>query len=136
MIKFKQYLEPQATNWVRPSLEEEDEEIVRTAQIFKIDSNILRERFKKAKLVSLTDQMWKQMKNTDSYKTISMPQALKLAKSYNRDVDQIVKGFNNNEQIPVPLVAILNNEPYLVGGNTRLMVARAMKIKPMILLAN
>ena len=35
--------------------------------------------------------------------------------------------------LPAPIVLMQNNEPYLVGGNTRLMVSRAMGVQPMIL---
>jgi AAA+ ATPase superfamily predicted ATPase len=134
MIKFKQYYSD--NNWIKPDLEKEKAEIDRTADVFKIDSSILYEKLKNAKLVPLNNNLWKKMKNTDSWNINNIEKAEKLSKLYDRNIDEIINGFKNNQSIPAPIVVISKGIPYLVAGNTRLMAARAMKIRPMILVSN
>jgi hypothetical protein len=57
-----------------------------------------------------------------------------LAKQHGRDFDRIIQGFQRGNKMPAPIVLTQNNQPYLVAGNTRLMVARALKIQPKIFL--
>lgn len=53
---------------------------------------------------------------------------------YPRDVDRIVKGFNNNVQMPYPIVVKGKTGYYSLAGNTRQAVARVLGITPKALL--
>jgi predicted glycosyl hydrolase (DUF1957 family) len=134
MIRFTEWLKNQSANWVVPNIQQEMDELQRTASTLNVDQNQLLQATKNAKLISLDEKTWRVMKNTDSYRTWSMKRVNYLAKQYGRDVDRIVQGFQRGDNMPAPIVLMQGNQPYLVAGNTRLMVARALKIQPKIFL--
>lgn len=122
-------------NWVSPSLIRERGEIERTAEALQIDYESLMYAAKKGKLQTLDDATWDRLENTDSQKTTVLRNAKRLAKEYGRDADSIIQGFNSGEPMPAPIILLRKNHaPYLIGGNTRLMIARALKIQPMALI--
>lgn len=133
-------IEEQPTNklvhWIMPNIEDEMNEIERTADELNIDLNNLIQATKMSKLVPLDEITWRSMKNTDSYHEIEkgdMEKVYRFADDYQKDVGSIVDAFQQGGTLPSPIVLIQNNEPYLIGGNTRLMVSRAMGVQPMIL---
>lgn len=117
--------------WIKPSIKEEMGEIERTAEAFDLPVRKLASDIGKTGLAILTDAIWSRLENTDSWSTTTMTHVNRLAKKYGRDVSRIVTGFEEGKAMPAPIILIVDKEPpYLVGGNTRLMVARAMKIRP------
>ncbi len=141
MKNFNEWMEemiknqPNNVKWVMPNIQKEMDELERTADTLGIDLNSLIRTTQQSKLVPLDEMTWRSMKNTDSYgiKKGDMRTVNSLGGGYGRDVGSILDAFQQGGTLPAPIVLVQNNEPYLVAGNTRLMVARAMGVQPMIL---
>ena len=77
------------------------------------------------------------MQNTDSWNNIKpgdMSAVNSLAKQYGRDVSRLTQVFQKGGDLPAPIVLIQNNNSYLIGGNTRLMVVRALNVRPSVMM--
>lgn len=121
------------TTWKKPDIDEEIGEIRRTAKAFGMSAKALREAAKKAKIENLDDKTWSKLENTDSFDTDTVGKAMALAKEYDRDIASVVKGIGGD--LPAPIVLMKKGEPpYLIGGNTRLMAARAVGARPKVLM--
>jgi hypothetical protein len=140
-----------SSKWVKPSLKEEWEEILRTAKQFDLDPKILKEAYKKGHMISLSDSIWSRLKNTDSWEEIEpgdWDAVQQLAIKYNkesrkldtanfgkgRSPSRIREGLEEGLPMPAPMVLSTHGIYYLIGGNTRLMVSRAIGVRPEILL--
>jgi hypothetical protein len=117
--------------WI-PILQAENEEIERTADELGLPYDVVYNSFASGKEVTLTDEMWSRLENTDSYDINSEEEAIELARYYGKDIQSILAA----EKTPPALILQYSpNKYYLVGGNTRLMVARAKGINPQVILA-
>jgi hypothetical protein len=116
--------------WI-PILQAENEEIERTADELGLPYDVVYNSFASGKEVTLTDEMWSRLENTDSYDINSEEEAIELARYYGKDIQSILAA----EKTPPALILQYSpNKYYLVGGNTRLMVARAKGINPQVIL--
>jgi hypothetical protein len=116
--------------WI-PILQAENEEIERTADELGLPYDVVYNSFASGKEVTLTDEMWSRLENTDSYDINSEEEAIELARHYGKDIQSILAA----EKTPPALILQYSpNKYYLVGGNTRLMVARAKGINPQVIL--
>jgi len=116
--------------WI-PILQAENEEIERTADELGLPYDVVYNSFASGKEVTLTDEMWSRLENTDSYDINSEEEAIELANYYGKDIKSILAA----EKTPPALILQYSpNKYYLVGGNTRLMVARAKGINPQVIL--
>lgn len=121
-----------STKWHKPNLEEESGEINRTAKSLKIEPKKLMQACKTAELESLSDKDWSRLENSDSYDTDTIEKAAGKAKEYNRDIARTLNGMG--KEMPASIVLFRKGQPpYLIGGNTRLMSARAVGAKPKVL---
>jgi hypothetical protein len=115
--------------WKKPHLGEEIEELERTANNLNLDIFDLKKSWDAGKLRKLKVEEWKDLENSDSWTTNSIEKATKLAKKYDRDIDSILLA----DRLPAPVILFRENgNPYLVSGNTRLMVCRALGYVPTI----
>ena len=123
-------------NWKKPDLQEEIEEIERTAVDLDIDASKLFEDAKKGKIIDLSDDIWSKLDNTDSWDIKSIEDARVLADEYDKDIESLIRGFESGKaSIPAPIVLKRQEGGYyLIAGNTRLMVARAFGMIPKIYL--
>ena len=123
------------SSWIAPSIQEEMGEIKRTAKELGLSLKKLLTAAQQGTLVTLSDDLWSQMENTDSWETTDINTVEKLGIEYERDVGRLVQAMKTGQTLPAPLVLVKpDGIPYLVGGNTRLMVARALGIKPKVFL--
>ena len=113
----------------------EREEILRAAEEEGIDEIELQNAFRSGKLVQLTDSIWSQIENTDSYDIRNRKDAITLANEYGKDWEPIDQAVKTGQELPLPLVLKHKDKLTLVGGNTRLMFYRAYKKYPEVLLA-
>lgn len=121
--------------WTRPSLDEEYDEIERTGGELDIDPEEIFSRARVAELTPLSDKMWRDLENTDSWDTQDEDKVRTLASRYGKDIDSVYKGFDDGATMPAPIVLMVAGAPpYLIAGNTRLMVARSRGVRPMVLL--
>lgn len=120
--------------YVKPSLFIEMDELQRTADIFEYDVNELFQSFNKGELIKLLKSDWKKLENTDSYYEIkNVEDVKKLAEKYDKDFDRVYNQITVDKKIEAPIILYRNNQkPYLIGGNTRLMVLKSLGITPTI----
>ncbi len=115
--------------WKKPHLAEEMEELESAANKLNLDIFDLKKAWDAGKLRKLKVEEWKDIENSDSGTTNSIEKATKLAKKYDRDIDSILLA----DRLPAPVILFRENEnPYLVCGNTRLMVCRVLGYVPTI----
>jgi len=119
--------------WFAPAWEDEVEEFERYAD--KVDLNTLHNMFNQGKLVPLTEDVWASLENSDSYKISKIEEAIEYANSYGKDWESIVEAFKTGSALPASIIIKWKTgESELVAGNTRLMVARAFKVQPIVFL--
>jgi len=112
-------------------------EIDRTSEIFNVQADDLQHAFEVGNEVVLSDDVWSRLENSDSYDIKNLEQAIKLAIKYKKDWKSIVNAIQNEKQLPPPMVLEYDeNKYYLVAGNTRLMIYRALGLQPVVLMAN
>jgi len=120
------------TTWRKPDVMEEESEINRTAKTLKIDPKALMKSVKGSKLETLDDKTWKKLKNSDSWESDTVDEANGRAYDYDRDIASVFEGMG--KELPAPIVLMHKGTPYLIGGNTRLMASRALKVRPKVLM--
>jgi len=129
---------PSQVEWVKPNLVEEMGELDRTAEELGIDLEELIEAFENGELQDLDADEWKTLRNAhsrdESWTLDEVREWMKEIKKNRRDPERVLSGFERGDEIPAPIVLYRSGEPpYLVTGNTRLLVARVKKIAPMVL---
>jgi hypothetical protein len=128
-VRFREDINP--LGW-EPIIKAETEEIERTAEDLGLPFDVVYNSFVNGKEVTLNDEMWSRLENTDSYDINSEEEAIELANYYGKDIQSILAA----EKTPPALILQYSpNKYYLVGGNTRLMVARAKGENPNVILA-
>jgi hypothetical protein len=141
--KFCNELLSEATRWGKPDWTSEAEELSMQMDsgVLKIPGMSKNQVWKlmvtEGKLVTLSDDLWKRMENTDSWETDSLEKAETLALEYDKDLDVIVSGLQEESEMPAPVVIIKpDGTPHLLGGNTRLMACKALGVRPKVWLLN
>ncbi len=95
-----------------------------------------------AGLVELTEDMWRELENTDSF-DIQPGGWEKVAEHINytnketgakRDWEGLKQAMEQGKRLDAPIVLRHAGQLHKVSGNTRLMVARALGIRPKVLL--
>jgi hypothetical protein len=115
--------------WTKPHLAEEMEELESAANKLNLDIFDLKKAWDSGKLRRLKTKDWKDLENSDSWEISSVEEATKLAKRYDRDLDSILLA----DRLPAPIILFKSGDkPYLISGNTRLMVCRVLGYSPMI----
>jgi len=132
-----------------PDIERERGEIERVAEtVLRIESargkdeffTKFVERANASKLIPLTDDLWSNLQNTDSYDILSggwdavRDHAVDGHPDYPRDWEKMREKLAGGVPLGAPIILKTNDELHLVSGNTRLMVARAVGIIPEVLL--
>jgi len=112
-------------------IKSEDGEIERTADDLGLPYDTVYNSLVNGKEVTLNDDMWSRLENTDSYDINSEEEAIELAQHYGKDYQSILSA----EKTPPALILQYSpNKYYLIGGNTRLMFARAKGENPQVIL--
>lgn len=125
------------TLWHPPSLKDEGGEIDRTAHELGIEHHTLHQAIARGKLIPLNDSAWTNLENTDSQKVHTLHDVVQIAKKYGKDHESILHALHNKEPLPAPIVLRKpNGSHYLISGNTRLMTAKAIGVRPYIWLAD
>jgi hypothetical protein len=117
-------------NWIKPDIESEMEEFQRTAKERGLDVEDMLKKAAKGWTQKMPNEMWSVLENTDSYTIGSMEDAEKLAAEYGKDLASINDAISKGQTLPSPIVLIGNGLPYLIAGNTRLMVSKALGVTP------
>lgn len=127
-------------NWTRTSFADEKEEFLRTAEFFSDakqkneNYKILEKNYKTAKLLPLNDRDWSKMQNTDSWDTDTLEKIQKVVKKVPRRVETVINEFFSG-RVRSPIALRLGDGIlYLVAGNTRLMIAKMLEVKPKVMI--
>ncbi|TRZ52621.1 hypothetical protein D4R99_02420 [bacterium] len=134
------------TTFVFPNVKKELGEIQRVAQKYNPENpeslvDTFFERAQQAKLIKLTEEMWRMLDNTDSF-DIPYNGWEQIEEHINhtnqeaevaRDWKDLKQKMKQGQELDAPIVLKYSNEVHLVSGNTRLMVARALGRTPEVL---
>lgn len=93
--------------------------------------------FTRAKEVTLTDDIWSKLENTESnqIKKGEMKKVVDLAKKYNKTKPVELRKLLLSGDYRRPLIVKFGDRYHLVAGNTRLCTAAALGIQPKVLIA-
>jgi len=119
----------------QPLIKDEIDEIERTAQELNIPISDIENAFNTGNIVTLSDDVWSKLENSDSWDIKSLEDAIELAKKYNKNWKPTLSAIKDNKTINPPFILNYNKDNYyLVGGNTRLMFYKALGITPKVLI--
>jgi uncharacterized membrane-anchored protein YjiN (DUF445 family) len=92
--------------------------------------------FTRAKEVTLTDDIWSKLENTESneIKKGEMKKVVDLAKKYNKTKPVELRKLILSGDYRRPLIIKFGERYHLVAGNTRLCTAAALGVKPKVLI--
>jgi len=129
-----------AIRWVKSSYSDEKGEFegivneYSDAADVKKNISYIKKQYVVSKQISLTNNIWSKLKNTDSYntKTIEgMQKAMKANREF-RDINRILKQFFSGK-VQAPIIIKLGDGSYeLIAGNTRLMLSRVLGLTPKV----
>ena len=131
--------------FVFPNIESEMGEIERVAATFSSeDQGAFIGRFiEKAKIASLSplsEEIWSKLENTDSFGILAGDwnevEYHAKAEPVLRDWQGLRAKIEDGKPMDAPIIARLKDTLHLVSGNTRLMVSRAARIRPEVLIVN
>jgi ABC-type dipeptide/oligopeptide/nickel transport system ATPase subunit len=140
--------------WIKPSIKNEMAEIERTSREIADDdddyNDVLEkiiEALEQSELETLSETNWTNLENTDSFESIRVGHLEDVQKiidesnselppERHRSIEEIIDALKKGEiDAPIILKRKTGNL-YLISGNTRLSVARALGIKPEVLIAD
>ena len=116
----------------KPNLETERGEFVRVGSAFGIDDSVLMYQAEhEGSMIKLTDDMWSQVRNTESYHVAvdGHDEAAEIALRHSRNYHAVAEQMYT-EPIDAPIIMKYGDIYHLVSGNTRLMAARAYGVTP------
>jgi len=123
--------------------EKEMDEIQRAVQELSRDEGLdisvkdVVESFRNSNEVTLTDDIWSKLENTESnqVKKGEMKKVVEIAKKYDKTSPYVLKKSLLKDDYERPLILKFGDRYHLVAGNTRLCTAAAMGMKPQVLIA-
>jgi hypothetical protein len=139
-------LENNGPRFIFPSFEHEEGEIERVQEYFQVKTDNFVQKFldraRTGKLVRLSDDVWNMVENTDSHSENIMRgdwdavAECSNANENKRDWQSLRSKMQSGTPVDAAVIARRGNILHLVSGNTRLMVARAMGIRPEVLIVD
>ncbi len=122
-----------------PNIEAERGEFERVSRTFNVDIDTLMFlAAEESRLIPLNASIWDVLENTDSNRlekgNWGEVQACSEAHTRIRDWKKFKNLEESSEPIAAPIILKFGDIYHLVAGNTRLMVARALGITPMVLM--
>jgi hypothetical protein len=128
----------------RPDLENEMDELQRVVQDLSRDEDInvsvddLVNLFKKSEEVTLTDEIWENLENTESNEIEKgdMVAVIDIAKTYKKTDPKKLRQSIKSGDYNRPLILKFGKRYHLVAGNTRLCTAAAMGINPKVFIGS
>lgn len=124
----------------RPDLENEMDELQRVVQDLSRDEDItvsvdeLVKVFKNAEEVTLSDEIWSNLENTESNEIErgDMDSVMDIAKTYKKTNPKKLAQVIKSGDYKRPLILKFGDRYHLVAGNTRLCTAAAMGVNPKV----
>ncbi len=127
-----------ATPFKYPNIQREEGEFERVGATFGVETSVLMFQAQKGELVTLSENIWRNLENTDSnrFERGDWEAVAEHAKAHDvgRDWEDLKSKLETGKQLDAPIIMKFGERYHLVSGNTRLMVARAKGIRPTVLL--
>jgi len=114
------------------TIKNEDKGIQKAAGELNLPYDTIYTSFIKGKEVTLNDDMWSRLENTNSYNINSEGEAIELTRQYNENYQNV--SFTEKTQHAL-ILQYSPNKFYLIGGDDSLIFARAKGINPQVILA-
>ena len=114
------------------TIRDEDKGIQKAAGELNLPYDTIYTSFIKGKEVTLNDDMWSRLENTNSYNVNSEGEAIELTRQYNENYQNV--SFTEKPQHAL-ILQYSPNKFYLIGGDDSLIFARAKGINPQVILA-
>jgi hypothetical protein len=122
-----------AEGWVRPSTDDEREDIELAAAELGLRPGALVDLVGRSPIEPLAPDVWATLEGTESWEATSLERARELAAVYGKDIERILRGMLNDERMPAPIVLERDDGVVvLISGNARLCAARALGIRPWV----
>lgn len=133
------------SSWKKGLIQEEGGEFERVFKEFynqELQGNqelidFIMNSYEKVNPISLCENTWSQLENSDSFyfQKGEWDSMSKKMESHNRNWEIIRRGYENNTDMNMPIIARLPNKVlHLVSGNTRLSVARVQGVTPQVII--
>ena len=127
----------QVIKWHKPSIESEIEAFEQAARVLSLDLETVLQKVARGWMEEMSDSVWSQLQNSDSWKIESMEEAEKISNLRDKNLASIIGAIIDGKGVPAPIVLFLSDRtPYLVSGNTRLMAAKALGSVPEVFFAD
>lgn len=129
--------------WIKPDIVTESGEFQRVAAHFLPDTEPAefytkcKTAFEQAEPQELAEDIWSILENTDSWESVmpdDMNAAVQLAENYGKDMERIKQNINAGNAIETPIIINYQGTHHLVSGNTRLMISRALRETPKVII--
>lgn len=135
--------EKQDPRWIIPNFQQEGGELERVANTFAPDRvrefvDLYKKQIENARLVELDNELWNRLDNTESraidegdweqvnqFVVIGKPEGA-------RNWRMLKERMEQGKELEAPIVVKIGDEYHLLSGNTRLCVARALGIRPQV----
>ena len=127
---FKEYKKKESTKWKRRA-----NMLKARWPLFK-DLEHFEDSLKNSRVFVLKDSMANRVQHLSNCRSIDELKALVSEYTRPRDVDRIVDGINNNDRIPYPIILTSNNRMFIMTGNTRINIARILKVPIKVLIVD
>ena len=114
------------------TIKNEDKGIQKAAGELNLPYDTIYTSFIKGKEVTLNDDMWSRLENTNSYNVNSEGEAIELTRQYNENYQNV--SFTEKPQHAL-ILQYSPNKFYLIGGDDSLIFARVKGINPQVILA-
>jgi len=114
------------------TIKNEDKGIQKAAGELNLPYDTIYTSFIKGKEVTLNDDIWSRLENTNSYNINSEGEAIELTRQYNENYQNV--SFTEKPQHAL-ILQYSPNKFYLIGGDDSLIFARAKGINPQVILA-
>ena len=136
---MKESIENSSNYFTYPDIKHELGEFERVSKEFEIDSSVLMFLAHEGEMISLGEDVWSALENTDSndfeagdweaVHECSNPDGVQK-----RDWEELRNKFDAGKALDAPIIMKFGRRYHLVSGNTRLMISRAKGIVPKVLL--
>lgn len=129
---MKESFEQPSSLFVHPDTQKEKDELERVEREFGIDSSVLIFAARDGVFTELSDGVWDTLENTDSNRFVEgdWEEVKRLSEKYERDWEDLRQKLEAGTPLDAPIIMQFGDRYHLVSGNTRLMVARAMGLRP------
>ncbi len=123
--------------WVKPDLEKEHTAVRRVAKEFGIAQRHILESLQTAELRKLDSDTWRRLRNTDSKRVRPghVSDVKQILSDTSKNWERVKEAYEEGGTLPSAIILLLSDgTPYLLAGNVRLMMAKAMRDTPKVLI--